>query len=169
MIWAAAAMMFPAVLADAAVSDIRRLRIPNRDSLMLAAAFLVFWGMSAGGSAEFLLHLAAGAVVFVAGALLFVLRVWGGGDAKLLAAVGLWVGFADLPRLLMVMALAGGALALAVIVLRRLPGAGVEPATTWWRRLAAGRHVPYGLAIAAGAVDWWATSVRPLLAAYLAS
>jgi prepilin peptidase CpaA len=44
---------------------------------------------------------------------------FGGGDAKLLAALTLWLGFADLPVFLVIMALTGGVVALAVLTLRQ--------------------------------------------------
>ena len=74
----------------------------------------------------------------------------GGGDVKLLAATGLWLGPAATPALLLLTALAGGVVTLALITCRAL-GAG---------RLAGGRiaalrdpmdRVPYGIAIAAAA------------------
>lgn len=133
-------------LLDACRSDLAAFRIPNRCSLMIACAFLVAalaGGMPLEGVA---LALAAGAAVFAGGAALFALKVWGGGDVKLAAAVALWTGFGGLPRFLLVMALAGGVLAVAVLALRRL-----RPEA----RLASAGHLPYGLAIAAGGIDFW--------------
>jgi len=157
----AANLAFLAIIADAALSDLRRLRIPNRDSVLLVATFLIAAFVAASGMwAEVLPHLAAGLAVFVVGAALFALGIWGGGDAKLLAAVAVWTGFAGLARLLLVMALVGGALALVVLVLRRAKSS---------RRCAVAGHVPYGIAIGAGAVDWWARAVLPQIAGYLAS
>ena len=147
-----AQVLFLGGLADAALCDLRRFRIPNRDPLLLLAAFAVSATAQppAGGWAA---HLAAGAAVFAAGAVLFRLGVWGGGDVKLLAGVALWCGFAGLGLVLGVMALAGGVLALAALAVGRARGTA-----------AAGEHLPYGLAIAAGAVAWWWEALAPALA-----
>jgi prepilin peptidase CpaA len=151
----AAGLVFCAALADAAQSDVRRLRIPDRDSLILLAAFAV-WAMASGlGWLGIALHCGTAVAVFAAGAALFALGVWGGGDVKLLAAMAAWTGPGELLRLLLVMALAGGVLALAVLLARRLPALNTDAAG--WRRPAclAEGHVPYGVAIAAAGLDWW--------------
>ncbi|WP_254434856.1 prepilin peptidase [Magnetospirillum sp. UT-4] len=128
-----------AALVDAVVSDLRCRRIPDRDPLLAAAAFA---GLAALGALP-LTHLAAAAVVLAGGFVLFAKGLWGGGDAKLAAALGLFVGFAGMPRFLVVMALAGGILAVVVLVLRRLPGGAARSA-----------ELPYGVAIAAAGADW---------------
>ena len=57
--------------------------------------------------------------MFLLGAGLFALGLFGGGDVKLIAAMALWTGFADLARFLLVMGAAGGLLGL-VLLLKRL-------------------------------------------------
>jgi prepilin peptidase CpaA len=149
---AVSGLIFTAALVDAGVNDFRGFRIPNRASLLLLAGFLpAAWALDL-SSGDLLRHLGAAAVVFAGAFALFAMKVWGGGDAKLLPAVALWTGLAALPRLLLVVAVAGGLLALAVLVARR---AGVA-------KFAAGK-VPYGVAIAAGGLDWWAAAVLPRL------
>lgn len=90
-------------------------------------------------------HCASGLLVLAVGFTLFAWNLFGGGDVKLLAALAFWTGFSDLPRLLLVTTLAGGALALGILVWRRL-------------RLATGetidQRLPYGIAIAAGGIDF---------------
>jgi prepilin peptidase CpaA len=86
--------------------------------------------------------------VFVIGATGFAAGVLGGGDVKLLAAASLFAGSARLVDFLVVTALVGGALGLAVLV-----GAPIGPAIpatggTVRSRLHSG--LPYGPAIAAG-------------------
>ncbi|CUW38426.1 Putative Flp pilus assembly protein, protease CpaA (Prepilin type IV endopeptidase, peptidase domain; 11-115) [Magnetospirillum sp. XM-1] len=150
------AIVFVAALLDAAWGDLRALRIPNRVPLTVLAAFVPA-ALSMGLSGEaWLVHLGTGVLSFVAAAVLFSLGVWGGGDAKLAPAVLLWVGPADLPRFLLVMALVGGLVALAALVARRAEAGGLRPAM--------GGHVPYGIAIAAGGLDWAAASLLPRLA-----
>ncbi len=148
-----AQVLFLGGLADAALSDLRRFRIPNRDPLLLLAAFVIAALARPPAGAALVAHLAAGLVVFAAGAALFRLGVWGGGDVKLLAGVAVWCGFGGLACVLAVMARAGGLLALAVLLAGRLRG-----------RATGGGHLPYGLAIAAGAVAWWWEALAPALA-----
>lgn len=149
------AIVFVMALLDAAHGDLRSFRIPNRVPLTLLAAFVP--AALAGGLSgqDWLLHLGTGVVCFVAAAILFSLGIWGGGDAKLVPAVALWCGPVVLPRFLVVMALVGGLVALAALVSRRAEAGGL--------RTALRGHVPYGIAIAAGGLDWAAASLLPRL------
>src|SRR4029450_1161365 len=109
-------------------SDLLTMTISNRVSLILVGGFValaaiggvraadLFWhfapgwrrlgpgfvGLAAMGgvsAADVLSHLAAGCVVLVAAFSLFARGVIGGGDAKLAAATGLWLGVGHLfPR-----------------------------------------------------------------------
>jgi len=112
---ALAAYVFPLVLAG--LSDLCSLRIPNWLTATLAAAFPVV-ALLLGGEVDWLSHVAAGAAVFAGAAALFALRLMGGGDVKLLAAVALWIGLGRLLPFLAITALIGGVLALAVVLLR---------------------------------------------------
>src|SRR4030088_3628311 len=93
-------MLFPALMAFAASSDLLTMTISNRVSLILAGGFFalaVFGGMS---TTEILLHLGAGGVVLLL-AFGFFARGWiGGGDAKLAAATALWLALHYSPPLL---------------------------------------------------------------------
>ena len=140
--------MTVAALIDACVSDLRSFRIGDRDWMLVCLAFLLL--LPGFGSASWLAwHVGAALVVFAAGAALFALGAWGGGDVKLCAALALLTGFAGLPRFLFVMALAGGVIALAVLVLKGRKG---------------DRRVPYGLAIATAGLDWAWFNLVPHLA-----
>jgi prepilin peptidase CpaA len=143
---------FAVLLIAAGWQDLRTLRIANRLSLATVAAFAVW---AAAGIA--LGRLSAAAVgmtilcslaVFAIGATGFAAGVLGGGDVKLLAAASLFAGSAHLIDFLVVTAIVGGALGLAV-----LAGAPIGPAAhttegTVRARLRSG--LPYGPAIAAG-------------------
>lgn len=141
--------VFLGLVAAAAVSDVRSYRIPNVVPLALALIFLSVQALA--GHWETLPGvLAAGALALAFGWALQAGGVWGGGDAKLVAAIALWIGMADLPRFLLVTALAGGMLALWYLGRRclavRAGGVAAEQAEP--------RHLPYGLAIAVGGADW---------------
>jgi len=107
------------VLIVAAYGDICRRRIPNE--LAIAIAILGLARMIiAGEPSAALWTLAAGGAVLFTGFLLFWRGLIGGGDAKLLAAVVLLVGYRELADLLLIMSLVGGLLALVVIAIDRL-------------------------------------------------
>ena len=79
--------------------------------------------------------------MFACGALLFRFGLFGGGDAKLLAAGALWIGAGSALPFLAGTALTGGALALGFLVWVGVAGRG-----------RARPSLPYGVAIAAGGV-----------------
>jgi prepilin peptidase CpaA len=80
--------------------------------------------------------------VLCCGALLFALRLWGAGDAKLLAAAAVVLGTKGLPLLILGTAMVGGILAIVYLTLRFLPGG----------KTTAAKGIPYGVAIACGAI-----------------
>jgi prepilin peptidase CpaA len=95
-----------ALLAWAAVQDVRTRRIRNWLTLSLAGAGLLISFVPHGGISppQALLGLLVGfAVPFV----LFALGALGGGDVKLLAAIGAWVGPADVLKIFIVAAIVG--------------------------------------------------------------
>ncbi|HEY0648860.1 A24 family peptidase [Phenylobacterium sp.] len=133
------------VLVWAAVSDAIWRRIPNASVLAVVALYAV-WAVLVGGAG--LVGALVTAVLFLAvGFGLFALRIWGGGDAKLLAAVALFAGFAHFSTLILVTAVAGGLM--AVVSLASRPAR----ALVIWNMKGKGdfgRGIPYGVAIAAG-------------------
>lgn len=146
-------LLFPALMAFAASSDLLTMTISNRLSLALAGAFLLLalvTGMSLNG---FGLHLAAGALV-LAFSFVFFTQGWiGGGDAKLAAATALWFGFDHLLDYLVYASLFGGVLTLVLIQFRKLPLPGPLARQPWIMRLhEAGGGIPYGIALAAAAL-----------------
>lgn len=149
---------FPALLAAAAVCDLARYRIPNSLSIALALLYPMTALAVGTGAEEIAWHLAAGLVVLLAGMALFFANLFGGADAKMLAAAACWTGFPLLPPFLVIMALAGGVLALVLLVLRfvlkRSGRRGATTAGAGWigRQLERPKAVPYGLAIAVGGI-----------------
>jgi len=149
------------ILLRACISDFRTMTIPNILPLGLAIAFVLAYGASlgmahSGGEAMFeplRSHALAFAILFAVTFVMFALRVWGAGDSKLAAAVGLWVGIKGIMPFLMVMSLAGVGLVLVSWIIRRsqfgLTQFGPE---SWPMRVRDGAGIiPYGIAIAAGA------------------
>ena len=82
---------FPAALIIAALNDLYEFKIPNWVSLMMVASFFVAGiAMRAPASAIFEATM-IGFGALVVGFILFARNIFGGGDAKLLAATVLWV------------------------------------------------------------------------------
>ena len=136
-------LLLALALAAAAIQDAAMMRIANLLSLavlLLGLAAMVLhgfaWPMWQNG-ALFLGLLLLGTAAFATGNL-------GGGDVKLLAALGLWFNFRDAVLLVIAVTIAGGLLALLMIIGRRLV-ARVR------KRPARRGMIPYGIAIAAGA------------------
>jgi prepilin peptidase CpaA len=144
--------VFPFAMAFAAATDILTMTIPNRLTIGLALAFFVLAPIAGLGWQDILSHMSAGAALLLVGILLFSFGWLGGGDAKLLAATSLWLGFDHLLMFLTYTAAFGGALALAILAYRGAP-AGALPLPGWAARLhTKGEGMPYGVAIAAGAL-----------------
>lgn len=148
-------IVFPVLAIIAALSDATTLTIPNWISALLAVAFLPA-ALAAGLSPSAMAACAGlGVGALVAGMAMFALRWIGGGDAKLFAASALWLGLSGAAPFLAWTAIAGGALALALLGARRMAATvGVPfPQPAWMQRLLApGGDIPYGIAIAAGAL-----------------
>ena len=111
-------------------------------------------------------HVGAGLLVLAIGVLLFIPGWIGGGDAKLAAAVALWLGFENLFSYLFCVALAGGSLAFLFMRVRAHPLPVFVCAQPWAVRLHDRRSgVPYGIALAAGALlvypttSWFASLI----------
>jgi prepilin peptidase CpaA len=92
----------------AAFTDLRRRRIDNWLNAGIALAAPLYWLASGMGLGDIGLQLgvAAGAFAVLAG--LFAMGWMGGGDVKLLTALGLWIKPAWFLELILVMAIAGG-------------------------------------------------------------
>ena len=136
----------------AAWTDFRTLEIPNAVSIAIALAFPPA-ALAAGLDGQTLLgHAALGAVLLACGALLFAIGACGGGDAKLLAASGLWMDWTTVGPFLFMVAMAGGGLALAVLAATRIASVKrrlTARAIPWAETPPQGRQpVPYGVAIA---------------------
>ncbi|MDB5494639.1 MAG: pilus assembly protein CpaA [Phenylobacterium sp.] len=166
VVQAALVALFPALVIVAALRDVTSYTIPNWLSLALLAAFppaALAMGLPLGALG---LHLGVGVIGLVAGMAMFALGWIGGGDAKLFAAAALWLGWPAVATYAAMTGLAGGALALTLLALRSgylRPYVVTGPA--WFSRLAEpGENVPYGAAIAAGALAAFPAS--PFMAAF---
>jgi len=137
------------LLIVAAVIDVRTFTISNGLNLTVALLAPLYWwsiGLSLWPDAAIQVAVAAG--VFAVLAATFYLGMMGGGDVKLAAAIALWFKPLVTLKFLVIMSLAGGLLTLIVLLIHRKRGkppmAGDAPA--------ARPEVPYGVAIAIGAL-----------------
>jgi len=146
-------LLFPALMAFAASSDLLTMTISNKVSLALAAGFLVLAPAAGMGMDEIGMHAAAGAAALAAAFCLFACGWIGGGDAKLAAATALWLGFDQLLPYLFVASLLGGALTLVVVQFRLFALPNVLQGAGWAERLhRKDAGVPYGIALATAAL-----------------
>jgi prepilin peptidase CpaA len=148
------------ICATGAVSDLRTRRIPNALSIAIAALGFVRLGYTQDLIGDAWTLAAAGAAFAITVAL-FRWGAIGGGDAKMITAMTVLVGYQQITVFLFLMSLCGGALALVMLAAERLhlgfggrrtlahtplPRDGGLPGE---RQRAT---VPYGVAVAAGGV-----------------
>ncbi|PCJ58081.1 MAG: hypothetical protein COA65_08515 [Rhodospirillaceae bacterium] len=145
-----AIVTFLALLIWAAVGDYYRYLIPN--ALSVAAALLFFVHVfAAAAPVDWVGGLITGGTVFFVGATMFAFRLLGGGDVKLLSAVALWAGPAQIIDVLLITGLAGGLLSLAMMTTFYLYRPGPAEISVSVPRVSRGKqYIPYGIAIAAG-------------------
>jgi prepilin peptidase CpaA len=146
-------LLFPALMAFAAASDLFTMTIPNRVSLALSAGFLALALATGMGFSDVLSHLGAGALVLAVTFVCFAFGWIGGGDAKVAAAAALWFGFDHLLEYLLYASLFGGALTLLLLQFRQWPLPYALAGQTWLLKLhAKDSGIPYGIALAIGAL-----------------
>jgi len=146
-------LLFPAMMAFAASSDLMTMTISNRISLALTLGFFglaLVLGLSATDVAW---HVAAGVAVLAVTFTFFCLGWIGGGDAKLTAVIALWFGFEHLLNWALYASLLGGVLTMAIIRFRVTPLPALLTGQDWIERLhRSDAGVPYGIALAAAAL-----------------
>jgi prepilin peptidase CpaA len=153
--------LFPTLMLAAAICDLLTMRIPNWLNGVAALSLLPMAALMGMPLDVLQWHVLAGVVMLVSGFGLFARGYIGGGDAKLMAAAGLWVGWSALLPFVLVTTLAGGALAI-LYKLWQLVRADCEVRDVVWLRrvFRADLELPYGIAIATGGLwvysgTWW--------------
>ena len=132
-------ILLAVLLLMAAWTDIKTRTISNELNATIALLGIIFWFI-AGETIWPDLAIRVGVAVglFAICALLFLMKWMGGGDVKMIGALALWLPFQALMTMLTVMALAGGAISLFLLIRQK------------WRPNADRPEVPYGVAIAIG-------------------
>ncbi len=123
-----AGSVFPALMAFAAASDLLTMTISNRVSLALLAGFGLMAALIGMSLNDIGLHFAAATLVLAVAFGCFAFGWIGGGDAKLTAAIALWLGFAHLIEFLLAASIFGGVLTLLIIGFRRFRYRPIWPA-----------------------------------------
>ena len=146
-------LLFPAMMAFAASSDLFTMTISNRVSLILVAGFFALALMSGMSASAIGAHMGAALAVLLVVFVFFAQGWIGGGDAKLAAATALWLGFDHLLAYLLYASLFGGVLTYLMIRFRLVPLPRFLAGREWAERLhRVDAGVPYGIALAAAAL-----------------
>ncbi|RUM99326.1 peptidase [Pseudaminobacter arsenicus] len=145
-------VVFPFCMLFAAISDTLSMTIANRVPVLLVLVFAVVAPMTGMDWAQYGLHFAAGVTVLLVTFALFAMGGMGGGDAKLLAASAVWMGMGiPLVKYIVVSAVLGGVLTLAILSYRKSAIAVFTSRNMFMRNFAEGTNgVPYGIALGAG-------------------
>lgn len=161
MIAILAQTLLPFLVVVAGIYDFFTLRIPNWLNAVIVLAFFPM-ALLTGLPFEIMLwHCLTAIVILVIGFGLFSGGFIGGGDAKLLAAAGLWFGWPAALPFVVFTAIAGGVLALAFQLWGMLKFEQEVHEIGWAKRfLNIKADLPYGIAIAAGGIisfsgTWW--------------
>lgn len=146
--WAVVALFVLLMVAAAGVDVVRR-KIPNWSvaGLILTSAVAWFAGVAA---VPWISGIAAGLVALLLAYGLYHFGMVGAGDVKLLAAAALFVGLGHLWQLAALTAVAGGLIAIGFLIAH--PRRVMRGLTAQGRAENTSRGIPYGLAIAIGAL-----------------
>lgn len=143
----------------AAWSDYKGFRIPNSVPLVVAASFLLAYGVtSLTGQREHMFmplaaHLGVAFVVLMLTMVLYAFKLFGAGDSKFASAIALWLSVQGLAAFFFYMTLVGGVLGLVSLALKKWKPLKNPAPGSWFAKAQEGHNaVPYGIAIALGAL-----------------
>ena len=149
MLTSLALIIFPVLMATAASSDLLTMRISNWLVVSLAVAYYPLALATGMTLTDIGISTGCAAAVLIVAFIFFAFGWIGGGDAKFVAAVTLWVGFGSMLPYLVYAALLGGGLTLLILAIRRYPLPGYLSRYKWIDRLHDTKSgVPYGIALA---------------------
>ena len=170
MLQTASFVLLPSLMIVAAMTDVSSYRIPNWLTGLTAALFFPMAYLTGMPLVEFGWHMVSGIILFIVGYGLFTLRVFGGGDAKLMAAAGLWFGTGQVMGFLLMTSVAGGVLAVAYAlwsaISKKSSNDTLAIAVAGDKKVKkAGPKLPYGVALCVGAIlafpqSWWMTHIQ---------
>ena len=161
LIQASVLCVFPAMVIIAGLYDITTFTIPNWISAALALAFIPAAFLTGSSWAEVGLCVAVGLGCFILAVGMFAMNWIGGGDAKLMTATAVWMGFGiNLVGYLVTSAFLGGLLTVAILSYRGSALAVYTGQNIFLRNLAdKSRGIPYGIALAAAGLVLYPASI----------
>jgi prepilin peptidase CpaA len=133
-----------------AAVDVRARRLPNPAVLMIGALFFADASIERLPLHDVLIHVGTAVFVYAICAVLFALRMMGGGDAKLAAMIFLWSGARLWLPSLMLISMIGLLVALLSVATRRISTQHTSPPMRALAQFSSERGVPYGVALAFG-------------------
>lgn len=153
-------LVFPMAMAFAAANDLFTMKIPNKISLALIGAFAIAALYVQLPVQTALMYVGIGAIVLVAGFVMFSMRLLGGGDAKLMAAGALWMGPDHALLYVAYVTIFGGLLSAAILAYRKFVPVSETALPSWAVKLhVQGTGIPYGIAIAASGLVMYPSTV----------
>ena len=144
--------IFIATMLAAAYNDATTMKIPNWISLALIAGFVVLQPFLFQGWDILATHLMVGGVFFLTGFAMFAFGWLGGGDAKLMAATALWWQWPDAITYISFTTLIGAALGIVLIIRSKFLPIRILTSQIPLAMFKEEKNMPYGLALAAGAL-----------------
>ncbi|WP_298745754.1 prepilin peptidase [uncultured Brevundimonas sp.] len=160
--------VLPALVIVAGLKDLTTMKIPNWISGLLILGFFPTALLLGLPPADIAIHLGVAAAALLIGMGLFALNFLGGGDVKLTAATCLWLGVSGSGVFVLSTAVIGGAFCLLLLLARSHLQPYASRGPGWLIQLMEPKgDIPYGVAIAAGALVAWPAS--PLMTAFLAA
>jgi len=148
-----ASFCFAAATIWAGFMDLATMKIRNELVLFLLAIYAALAPLAGFGAVQIGMSAAAAAAVFVAMFIFFGLGWIGGGDAKLISVIALWIGAEHTLPYVVSMAIFGGVLSLALLRFRAMALPDFCARVPWIVQLHSKEAgVPYGVAIAAAAL-----------------
>ncbi|RZJ97461.1 MAG: pilus assembly protein CpaA [Brevundimonas sp.] len=145
--------VLPALVIVGGLHDLTTMTIPNWVSGLLILGFVPAALLAGLDPWTIAAHVGVGLLALFVGAGMFALNWIGGGDAKLMAASCLWLGVSGSGMFLLWTGVAGGLFCLVLIFSRFYARPYAHQAPGWVAHLLEPKgDIPYGVAIAAGAL-----------------
>lgn len=151
------------VLAWLAAMDVRDRRLPNKGVLAVAVLFFADALVTGSSLSAAGWHAVAAIAVGALCVALYMTKMLGGGDVKLVTAISLWAGGTTLAATLMLVAITGLVIALLGLATRRLDPASCFGPMRTLALLSCERGVPYGVALATGGIAAVLLPVLPFI------
>jgi len=143
-------LFFPFYVLVGAIFDMKTLRIPNSYNLFGFLMFFPVFYFSNIALNDMGIHLLTFVVVLIIGFAAFAAGFFGGGDAKFIAVIALWIGYEAMLNFLFFMALFGGILAVIVTLGGRYIPDRYQPEI--FKNMVERKVVPYGTAMSLAAI-----------------